>query len=179
MHDKVNRLRFELDEVQKALDGNSSLRDEEAVYVQAFNEAKIDEDRFLRQKAKIEWLEGGDSNTSYFHKSIKSRNQRSRIDVVTNAENVEVTGLGVPDVFVSHYEAFIGSSMECDLLNTTGLINKKVSDGSNTNMIRPVTNAEIKKAMFDIGDAKAPGPDGYTSTFFKKGWDVDSRKLTP
>ncbi|GJY04171.1 protein LAZ1 [Tanacetum coccineum] len=62
--------------------------------------------------------------------------------------------------------------MECDLLNTTGLINKKVSDGSNTNMIRPVTNAEIKKAMFDIGDAKAPGPDGYTSTFFKKGWDV-------
>ncbi|GJR66978.1 hypothetical protein Tco_0013043 [Tanacetum coccineum] len=138
LHDKVNRLRFELDEVQKALDGdpsNSSLRDEEAVYVQAFNEAKIDEDRFLRQKAKIEWLEGGDSNTSYFHKSIKSRNQRSRIDVVTNAENVEVTGLGVPDVFVSHYEAFIGSSMECDLLNTTGLINKKVSDGSNTNMI--------------------------------------------
>ncbi|GJV91865.1 hypothetical protein Tco_1539678, partial [Tanacetum coccineum] len=175
LHDKVNRLRFELDEVQKALDSdpsNSSLRDEEAVYVQAFNEAKIDEDRFLRQKAKIEWLEGGDSNTSYFHKSIKSRNQRSRIDVVTNAENVEVTGLGVPDVFVSHYEAFIGSSMECDLLNTTGLINKKVSDGSNTNMIRPVTNAEIKKAMFDIGDAKAPGPDGYTSTFFKKGWDV-------
>ncbi|GJU58679.1 hypothetical protein Tco_1236445 [Tanacetum coccineum] len=143
LHDKVNRLRFELDEVQKALDSdpsNSSLHYEEVVYVQAFNEAKIDEDRFLRQKAKIEWLEGGDSNTSYFHKSIKSRNQRSRIDVVTNAENVEVTGLGVPDVFVSHYEAFIGS--------------------------------KIKKAMFDIGDAKAPGPDGYTSTFFKKGWDV-------
>ncbi|GKB06393.1 hypothetical protein Tco_0834626 [Tanacetum coccineum] len=143
LHDKVNRLRFKLDEVQKALDSdpsNSSLRDEEAVYVQAFNEAKIDKDRFLRQKEKIKWLEGGDSNTSYFHKSIKSINQRSRIDVVTNAENVEVTGLGVPDVFVSHYEAFIGS--------------------------------KIKKAMFDIGDAKALGPDGYTSTFFKKGWDV-------
>nr|GEZ19018.1 hypothetical protein [Tanacetum cinerariifolium] len=120
LHDKVNRLRFKLDEVQKALDrdpSNSSL-------------------------PKIEWLEGGDSNTSYFHKSIKSRNQRSRIDVVTTAENVEVTGLGVLDVFISHYEAFIGSSMKCDLLNTTGLFNKKVSDGANTNMIRPdVCNA--------------------------------------
>ncbi|GJV08992.1 putative RNA-directed DNA polymerase, partial [Tanacetum coccineum] len=27
-------------------------------------------------------------------------------------------------------------------------------------------------AMFDIGDDRAPGPDGYTSGFFKKGWDV-------
>nr|GFA19536.1 hypothetical protein [Tanacetum cinerariifolium] len=150
LHDKVNRLRFKLDEVQKALDrdpSNSSL-------------------------PKIEWLEGGDSNTSYFHKSIKSRNQRSRIDVVTTAENVEVTGLGVLDVFISHYEAFIGSSMKCDLLNTTGLFNKKVSDGANTNMIRPVSNEDIKKDMFDIGDEKAPGPDGYTSIFFKKGLDV-------
>ncbi|GKD33843.1 hypothetical protein Tco_1249352, partial [Tanacetum coccineum] len=34
------------------------MNDQEAVYVQAFNEAKIDEERFLRQKAKIDWLEG-------------------------------------------------------------------------------------------------------------------------
>nr|GEV57898.1 hypothetical protein [Tanacetum cinerariifolium] len=32
---------------------------ERAVYVQDFNEAKINEERFLKQKAKIEWLEGG------------------------------------------------------------------------------------------------------------------------
>ncbi|GJV92533.1 retrovirus-related pol polyprotein from transposon TNT 1-94 [Tanacetum coccineum] len=53
--DRVNRLRFELDEVQKAIDmdpSNSTLRDEEAAYVQAFNEAKIDEERFLKQKSK-------------------------------------------------------------------------------------------------------------------------------
>ncbi|GKA52638.1 copia protein, partial [Tanacetum coccineum] len=31
---------------------------------------------------------------------------------------------------------------------------------------------EIKAAMFDIGDDKALGPDGYTSAFFKKGWSV-------
>ncbi|GJY90761.1 putative RNA-directed DNA polymerase, eukaryota, reverse transcriptase zinc-binding domain protein [Tanacetum coccineum] len=31
---------------------------------------------------------------------------------------------------------------------------------------------EIKEAMFSIGDDRAPGPDGYTSAFFKKGWDI-------
>ncbi|GKF09071.1 hypothetical protein Tco_0043295, partial [Tanacetum coccineum] len=175
LHDRVNKLRTELDEVQKAIDMdpiNCNLRDEEAVYLQAFNEAKIDEERFLKQKAKIEWLDVGDSNSSFFHKSIKSRNQRSRIDMIKNAENMEVNGTGVPGVFVAHYENFLGSSTGCDDLDTNGLFVKKVTDSANTSMVAPVTNDEIKRAMFDIGDDKAPGPDGYTSAFFKKGWDV-------
>nr|GEU60554.1 hypothetical protein [Tanacetum cinerariifolium] len=50
LHDRVVRLRVELDEIQKAIDSdpsNSLLRDEEAVYIQDFNEAKIDEERSI------------------------------------------------------------------------------------------------------------------------------------
>nr|GEW18412.1 hypothetical protein [Tanacetum cinerariifolium] len=175
LHERVDRLRVKLDAVQKALDADPSnyvLRDEEAVYIQAFNEAKIDEERFLRQKAKIEWLEVGDTNSAYFHKSVKSRNQWSRIDVVTTSDNVTVTGNEVPGVFVSHYESFLRTNMACSYLDTMDLFDKRVSNTSNANMIRGVTNAEIMKAMFDIGDIKSLGPDGYTLTFFKKGWDV-------
>ncbi|GJY93983.1 RNA-directed DNA polymerase, eukaryota, reverse transcriptase zinc-binding domain protein [Tanacetum coccineum] len=175
LHDRVNQLRTELDEVQKALDldpSNSMLRDEEAVYVQAFNNAKIDEERFLKQKAKIEWLAVGDSNSAYFHKSIKSRMQRSRINVITTLENVEVIGDAVPNVFVSHYEAFLGTDMVCDVLDSEGLFNNKVSDSSNEKMTRPVTDEEIKRAMFDIGNDKSPGLDGFTSVFFKRSWNV-------
>ncbi|GJZ40645.1 protein LAZ1 [Tanacetum coccineum] len=175
LHDRVNRLRFELGEVQKAIDldpSNSTLRDDGASYIQAFNEAKIDEERFLRKKAKVEWLDVGDTNSAYFHKSIKSHNQRSRIDVIHTMDNLEVTGTSVPNVFVSHYEAFLDASSESTDLDTAGLFFKKVSDLSNSNMTRQVTNDEIKSAMFDIGDNKAPGPDGYTSAFFKQGWDV-------
>ncbi|GJT58152.1 protein LAZ1 [Tanacetum coccineum] len=175
LHNHVNRLRFELDEVQKAMDiepYNSALRDEEAAYIQAFNAAKIDEERFLRQKAKIEWLEVGESNSAYVHKSIKSRNQRSRINVITTVDDVVVSGNSLPDVFVSYYESFLGTDMECEDLNTNGLFHKQVSDISNANMIRSVTNKEIRRAMFDIGNDKALSPDEYTSILFKCGWDV-------
>ncbi|GJV40060.1 RNA-directed DNA polymerase, eukaryota, reverse transcriptase zinc-binding domain protein [Tanacetum coccineum] len=39
-------------------------------------------------------------------------------------------------------------------------------------MIRSVSNEEIKEEMFNIEDNKAPGPDGYTSKFFKKAWTM-------
>ncbi|GJT36298.1 putative ribonuclease H-like domain-containing protein [Tanacetum coccineum] len=84
----------------------------------------------------------------------------------------DCTAMSSTEVFVAHYEAFLGTNMECEDLNVNGLFHKQVSDNSNANMIRSVTNKEIRKAMFDIGNDKAPGPDGYTSVFFKRGWDV-------
>ncbi|GJV93644.1 RNA-directed DNA polymerase, eukaryota, reverse transcriptase zinc-binding domain protein [Tanacetum coccineum] len=71
----VKKLRHELDEAQKALDGDPSnieLREKETAYLQAFNDAILVEERFLMQKAKIEWLKLGDANTAYFHKVVKT-----------------------------------------------------------------------------------------------------------
>lgn len=34
-------------------------------------------------------------------------------------------------------------------------------------MVTDVSDDEIKQAMFDIGDNKAPGPDGYMARFYK------------
>ena len=36
-----------------------------------------------------------------------------------------------------------------------------------SNLCRPVTPEEIKSTIFGIGNAKAPGPDGYSFYFFK------------
>ncbi|GJT48009.1 hypothetical protein Tco_0974166 [Tanacetum coccineum] len=67
---------------------------------------------------------------------------------------------------------FLGSSTDCNILNEEGLFSNKVLADIASNMVRDVTNEEIKAAMFDIGDDRAPGPDGYTSVFFKKGWNI-------
>ncbi|GJS42106.1 hypothetical protein Tco_0567149 [Tanacetum coccineum] len=145
LHDRVSKLINELDEVQKALDltpADPLLREEEAVYVYAFNDAKLDEEIFLKQKATVEWLD------------------------------VEITGSKVPKVFVSHYEQFLGSSIECHELNVDGLFSNQVSDMASNNMIRAITDEEIRASMFDIGDDRALGPDGYTFVFFKKGWNI-------
>nr|GEW13022.1 hypothetical protein [Tanacetum cinerariifolium] len=175
LHERVDKLRVELDEIQKALDkspSNSNIRDEEVVYINAFNEAKLDEERFLKQKAKIDWLDVGDSNSTYFHKAIKSHNQRNRTESIINADNIVCSGPGVQAAFVHHYESFLGTDMHCDELQCEGLFSKKISEASCSNMVRHISNEEIKLVMFSIGDDKSPRPDGYTSMFFKRSWDI-------
>ncbi|GJZ37781.1 hypothetical protein Tco_0583972 [Tanacetum coccineum] len=63
-------------------------QEEEALYLKAFNEAVLDEERYLKQKAKVEWLSVGDSNSSYFHKMVKSKVSRSRVEVVLDSSNI-------------------------------------------------------------------------------------------
>ncbi|GKB59462.1 RNA-directed DNA polymerase, eukaryota, reverse transcriptase zinc-binding domain protein [Tanacetum coccineum] len=65
---------------------NLDLREEEVAYVQAYNQAIVLEERFLQQKAKVLWLKEGDSNSAFFHKAVKGRVSRNRIDVVTDVE---------------------------------------------------------------------------------------------
>nr|GEW62708.1 hypothetical protein [Tanacetum cinerariifolium] len=85
LHDNVNKLRVEVEHIQTDLDAdpfNQTLRDEEAVYVRAFTDALIMEERFLKQKAKVEWLKVGDSNSAYFHKSVKGQLNHTIIALV-------------------------------------------------------------------------------------------------
>nr|GEZ74736.1 hypothetical protein [Tanacetum cinerariifolium] len=49
---------------------------------------------------------------------------------------------------------------------------KKLDAEKVVELIKPVTDEEIKDALFSIDVNKASGPDGYTLKFFKAAWSV-------
>nr|GEW46420.1 hypothetical protein [Tanacetum cinerariifolium] len=175
IHDRVDKLRHELDEVQIALDKDPYsivLREEEVVYLTNFSKTILDEERFLKHKAKIEWLREGDGNLAYFHRSVKARLSRSRTDFTTDQNNVLHEGNCVPIVFVNHYTNFLGVEGNVSYLNTEGLFIKCLSHHKADNMVRGVLDFEIRSAMFSFGNDKVSGPDGFTSVLFKKACDA-------
>nr|GEV42320.1 hypothetical protein [Tanacetum cinerariifolium] len=175
IHENVKKLRSELDKVQWALDldpSNNTRRAEEAANVQAFNEAILLEELFLRQKAKIDWLREGDSNSAYFHKVVKSRVSRSRIDVVSNSDGVLFENDHVQEAFVAHYEAFLGHPGTVFVLNVTDLFVTSLDVNNANDMIRMVSVTKIKNVMFSMGNEKSPGLDGFMAAFFKEAWDI-------
>nr|GEX80621.1 RNA-directed DNA polymerase, eukaryota, reverse transcriptase zinc-binding domain protein [Tanacetum cinerariifolium] len=88
-------------------------------------------------------------------------------DLVKKNWNMEVQ-------FVKHFEGFLGISPEVAKFSREDslLFEKKVSSEDAEIMIKEIGNDEIKKALFDIEDNKAPRPDGFTSRFFKKSWEI-------
>ncbi|GJR46912.1 RNA-directed DNA polymerase, eukaryota, reverse transcriptase zinc-binding domain protein [Tanacetum coccineum] len=138
---RVELTRVKLQEAQTLVEKNphNFLIKEKAVQaLYDYNKTVKDEEKLLAQKARINWLNEGDKNSSFFHKVIKGRRSRNRVDVIW---------------IVKTYLALL------------------TQDGAE-DMIKDVSDKEIKEAMFDIEDNKAPGPDGYSSLFFKRAWGI-------
>ncbi|GKD87619.1 RNA-directed DNA polymerase, eukaryota, reverse transcriptase zinc-binding domain protein [Tanacetum coccineum] len=105
------------------------------------------EEQFLKQKAKITWLKEGDSNSAYFHKAVKNRISRSRIDAVTNTEGVLFENGQVADVFVTHYEAFLGLAGVTHGFVDDNLFHSRLNGQVALDMIREVTRQEVKQVL--------------------------------
>lgn len=179
---RAEQARLELEEAERAIDADPNdvllrqsvpvLRDK-ATYLASANH------QFWRQKAKIHYAVENDRNTKFFHSAVKRRSTRNTINMLKLHDGTITTDHDIIEQeFLAFYIDLFGTSVETnhidfDILQNGPMIN---SEDCPT-LIKSVTSDEIKEALYDIGDDKAPGPDGYTSTFFKATWDITGPDL--
>ncbi|XP_021996201.1 uncharacterized protein LOC110893399 [Helianthus annuus] len=148
LHKKVETLRLKLDEIQQSIDrdpNNVELQVAEREAGRDLLEASLDEERFLKQKSKVDWLRAGDSNSAFFHSSLKIRNHFSRIDVIKDPDGNLYEGDAVFQPFVNHYQKFFGSQGDISLSPAPDLFSKIIDPQKASHMIRPITVEEVKK----------------------------------
>ncbi|KAL0442038.1 UNVERIFIED_CONTAM: hypothetical protein Sradi_0142700 [Sesamum radiatum] len=132
------------------------------------------ERHFYYQKAKIHFLKRGDKNTKFFHDMVKRNAARNSILAITKADGSIITS--TPDIaheFVDLYTSLLGTEDQT-LPVDDGVFywGPSLTSELASNLCRAVTPAEVKTSVFQISDNKAPGPNGYTSCFFKKTWNI-------
>jgi hypothetical protein len=80
----------------------------------------------------------------------------------------------IKEAFLDYYVKLLGTETPVTqkiCLEVVAQGNVVSADQANALMV-PFSREEVKSALFSIPGIKAPGPDGYNSTFFKKSWAV-------
>ncbi|XP_074283428.1 uncharacterized protein LOC141607978 [Silene latifolia] len=130
--------------------------------------------RFLCQKAKLEWSKFGDENSRFFHSHIRTRQIQNRVMYIRGTDGILCTN--PPDIeaaFLNYYRDLLGTNqvttpVHFPTVRTGNLITKDHEQI----LLSSVTAEEIKANFFSIPGMKSPGPDGYTSEFYKDSWEI-------
>nr|GFB90919.1 RNA-directed DNA polymerase, eukaryota, reverse transcriptase zinc-binding domain protein [Tanacetum cinerariifolium] len=121
------------------------------------------------QKAKVKWAVEGDENSNFFHElevvdscinngngTVKDIKRRGKI--VNKLQDIDKL-----HALETAQKAKVKWAVEGDENFSFFHDQKRDLEGE-------VTNDEIKKAVWDCGTDKAPGPDGFTFGFYRKFW---------
>jgi hypothetical protein len=125
------------------------------------------------QRSRANWLRQGDRNTSFSHQFALARRKKNRILKLKNDQNILVEGTEALKPFILEYFSNLFSS-EVHMTDPAVLekIVSKVDQDMNDKLLAPFSYEDVKKAIFSIGDLKAPGLDGLHAIFYKKFWDL-------
>ncbi|KAL2235448.1 UNVERIFIED_CONTAM: hypothetical protein Sindi_1277000 [Sesamum indicum] len=148
------------------------------VYAKA---AKL-EQIMLQQRAKMQWMKGGDQCSRIFFRKIAKRRVARRI-LQINDDNgtIHTEQEEIINEFVCYYQNLLGGNKRQITLDIGFLrpwARHILSNEEAGHLIWAFTPDDVKQAVFDIADDKAPGPDGYSSGFFKAAWPVVGQEVT-
>jgi len=106
------------------------------------------EENFLKQKSRVNWLNLGDGNNAFFHKSVKIRNSSNLIKMLKDDHGNSILDMQeIKELAITFYKNLLGcSSREFSPIKAKGvasLFKKRFSVASIDRMEAPVTRSEI------------------------------------
>ncbi|GJT14950.1 RNA-directed DNA polymerase, eukaryota [Tanacetum coccineum] len=143
---------------------------DERFWDQVFNDARL-QSLEVAQKVKIKWAIEGDENSKYFHGVInKKRSQHNIRGILANGTWIESPAL-VKGEFFSHFKNRFDQPHVTRLHIDMNFSNKINSDQV-ADLECDVSKEEIKRAVWDCGIDKSPGPDGFMFGLYRRYWNI-------
>ncbi|XP_050290016.1 uncharacterized protein LOC126728194 [Quercus robur] len=123
------------------------------------------EDEMWRQRSRLNWFQGGDRNTSFFHAKASTRHQKNYIDgIVDEQGRWQEDELKIEEVAVAYFEKLFTSNKPDEFSEILHAVQPKVTTAMNVDLTRVYTAQEVRLALKQMYPLKAPGPDVVTST---------------
>jgi hypothetical protein len=175
---KLRTLARQLEEVlRREMSEENAKRQEELT--EEIEKVLEQEEIYKMQRSRVNWMANGDRNTTYFHNYARARKKRNLImklkdsDGVLREENNQLKG-----IITNYFSDLFSSEVDATDVNLLQKVKPRVTAEMDERLLAPFTEEEVKKALFAIGDFKAPGTDGMHAIFFKKFWPLIGSSVT-
>ena len=92
-----------------------------------------------RQRARLNWFQGGDRNTNFFHAKASSRQKKNLIERLLDSDGVwQEEDEKIEKVVVEYYNNLFTSSSPTDFLEILQAIQSKVTPLMNQMLLKPL-----------------------------------------
>lgn len=122
----------------------------------------------------MKWLTKGDRNSTFVHLTTSGRRRRNQITRIQNGGGDWIDTLwGIEEEFFSHFASVFetkGASIDED--EVLAVIPRHVKYEMNEDLMREVTDEEVKSVVFQLGGVKAPSPNGFQGLFHRRRWQT-------
>ncbi len=137
------------------------------------------EEIFWRQRSKVAWLQGGDSNSRFFHECASQRKKTNTVHGLRDSNDVWQTDPGIMEsIAMEYFQNLFTSATPTAINKVTQLVNEMVTPEMKDSLLSPFSREEVRSALFQMSPSKAPGPDGMTALFFQKYWNIVGLNVT-
>ncbi|KAL2246056.1 UNVERIFIED_CONTAM: hypothetical protein Sindi_2873800 [Sesamum indicum] len=136
----------------------------------------------LQQRAKIQWMKDGDQCSRVFFRKIAHRRVIRKILQINDENgNIHTEQGEIVHEFISYYQNLLGGTRRNVPVHIRYLrpwARHFLTDEETGLLLLPFSTDHVKQAVFDNAEDKAPGPNGFSSGFFKAAWPVVGDEVT-
>ena len=175
---RIKAIKVELEKTRRAPINQGTI-DREHILREKLERLEQQQDMFWRQRAHVKCLQDGDKNTAFFHACASERKKKNTIRRLRRDDGVWVEGAEqLKEHVVSYFCNMFTSVAGPDNNQILRTVSPRVNAQMNERLTAVYTKEEVKEALFNIGDIKAPGPDGMSAVFYKIFWHLVGDKVT-
>ena len=126
-------------------------------------------DSNMVQRARSKWIKESDTNSKYFHRCVKLRNDKNSIKALKLGEEWVQSPSDVRRVVVEYFTNHVANHMwERPKLDGVPFDRLRVED--NLSLVASFSMDEIEGVVKESDGDKIPGPDGFNFVFVKRFW---------
>ena len=137
------------------------------------NEVLIKEEVMWSQRSRALWMKCGDQNMKFFHATATQRQQKNRIEGLWGADGKwQEEKERIEEIIVEYFEKIYSTEHPSEYEVNVEDVESCITPEMNKSLLESFRAEEIRCAINQMHLTKSPGPDGMSTLFYQKYWDV-------